>query len=143
MTAHLRDGIAFIPVRFAATVATGIGLLGVVLAIIGLYGVVAYSVAQRHREIGIRMALGATSGRILSGVLREGMLVTAAGLAGGCVLALATTRLLSSLLIEVSARDPLTFAVLAAILAGVTLAACGIPASRAAGIAPARVIRGE
>ncbi len=143
MATHLRDGIAFIPVRLAATIATGIGLAGLVLAVIGLYGVVAYSVAQRRREIGIRMAVGATSRDILLAVLREGMLVTAAGLAIGSLLALATTRVLSGLLIDVSAQDPLTFVVLAVALTAVTATACWIPAWRAARIAPARVIRSE
>jgi len=143
MATHLHDGVAFIPVRFAAEVATGIGLLGLVLAVIGLYGVVAYSVAQRRREIGIRMAIGATSGDILLGVVREGMLVTAVGLALGFVLALATTRILARLLINVNARDPLTFVVLAVVLIAVTVTACWIPAWRAARIAPARVIRSE
>ncbi len=140
MTAHLRDGVAFIPVRIAATVATGIGVLGLLLATIGLYGVIAYSVAQRRREIGIRMAIGATSVDILISVIGEGMLVSTIGLAAGCVLGLATTHLLSGLLVDVSARDPLTFCVLGGILAGVTFVASWVPARRAARTPPAEAI---
>ncbi len=141
MAVHLRYGLAFVPVRLAAAIASGIGLVGLVLAIIGLYGVIAYSVAQRHREIGIRMALGATSGDILRGVLREGMIVTGAGLAVGLALALSTTRVLGSLLIDVGARDPATFVVLAAGLVGVAVVACAVPAWRASTIPPAQVVK--
>jgi cell division protein FtsX len=141
MAAHLRYGLAFVPVRLAAAIASGIGLVGLVLAIVGLYGVIAYSVAQRHREIGIRMALGATSADILRGVLREGMVVTAAGLAAGLALALSTTRVLGSLLIDVGARDPATFVVLAAGLVCVAVVACAVPAWRASTIPPAQVVK--
>ena len=141
MREHLDGGIAFTPIRLAATLATAIGLLGLIQALIGLYGVVAYSVAQRGHEIGIRMAIGATSGAILRGVLREGMILTGAGLAIGLVLSLGVTSVLRSLLIGVSARDPATFAGLALVLALVTLAACWIPAARAASVPPAGAMR--
>jgi putative ABC transport system permease protein len=141
MAAHLRYGLAFTPVRLAAAIASGIGLVGLVLAIIGLYGVIAYSVTQRHREIGIRMALGATSGDILRGVLREGIIVTGAGLAVGVALALSTTRILGSLLIDVGARDPATFVGLGAGLVSVAIIACAVPAWRASTIAPAQVVK--
>jgi putative ABC transport system permease protein len=142
MREHLDGGIAFTPIRLAATLATAIGLLGLIQALIGLYGVVAYSVAQRGHEIGIRMAIGATSGTILRGVLREGMILTGAGLAIGFTLSLGVTGVLRSLLIGVSARDPATFAGLALILATVTLVACWIPAARAASVPPAGAMRG-
>ena len=116
-------------------------LLGLVLAVIGLYGVVAYAVALRTREIGIRMAMGATAQQVLWDVVRRGMLLTAGGLAVGVVLALGATRILRSLLIGVSAQDPVTYITLAAVLAVVTLAACLIPAWRAARIPPAGAIR--
>ena len=130
------------PIRLAATIATAIGLLGLVQALIGLYGVVAYSVAQREREIGIRMAMGATSRDIVGAVLREGMALTGAGLSIGFLASLAATGVLRSLLIGISVRDPVTFGVLAALLATVTLAACGIPAVRGSRVAPAEALRG-
>jgi predicted permease len=141
MREHLDGGIAFTPIRLAATLATAIGLLGLFQALIGLYGVVAYSVAQRGHEIGIRMAIGATSGNILRGVLREGMLLAAAGLMIGFILSLGVMGVLRSLLVGVSARDPVTFGGLALLLATVTLAACWIPAARAAGVPPAGAMR--
>jgi putative ABC transport system permease protein len=142
MTEHLERGIAFTPIRLAATLATAIGLLGLVQALIGLYAVVAYSVAQREREIGIRMAMGATSRDILGGVIREGMVLTGAGLSIGFLASLAATGVLRSLLIGISVRDPMTFGVLAVVLATVTLAACGIPAVRGARLPPADTLRG-
>ncbi len=141
MYAHLHDGLAFLPLRLGATLATVIALLGLLLAVIGLYGVVAYAVALRTREIGIRMAMGATAQQVLWDVVRRGMLLTAAGLAVGVALALAATRILRSLLIGVSPQDPVTYITLAAGLAVVTLAACLVPAWRAARIPPAGAIR--
>ncbi len=141
MYAHLHDGLAFLPLRLGATLATVIALLGLLLAVIGLYGVVAYAVALRTREIGIRMAMGATAQQVLWDVVRRGMLLTAGGFAVGVVLALAATRILRSLLIGVSAQDPVTYITLAAVLAVVTLAACLVPAWRAARIPPAGAIR--
>jgi predicted permease len=141
MTEHLGSGIAFTPVRLAATVASAIGLLGLVQALIGLYAVVAYSVAQRGREIGIRMAMGATAGDILRGVIREGMVLAGAGLTIGVLAAFAVAGVLRSLLIGVSSHDPVTFGALGALLVLVTLVACLIPASRAARTAPASAIR--
>jgi predicted permease len=142
MATHLHDGIAFLPMRFGAILATAIGLLGLVLAVVGLYGVVAYSVAQRRREIGIRMAMGATARDILWSVVREGMIMTGVGLALGGVIALTTTQILTNLLIGVSARDPLTFLAFASALTVATLTACLVPAWRAARIAPAGAMRG-
>src|SRR5581483_427608 len=138
---HLDSGLAFTPIRLAATLATAIGLLGLAQSLIGLYGVVAYSVSQRGREIGIRMAIGATSGAILREVLREGMTLSAIGLAVGFTLSLLVTGVLRSLLIGISARDPVTFGGLAAILTLVTLVACWIPAARASHVAPASAMR--
>jgi ABC-type antimicrobial peptide transport system permease subunit len=143
MAEHLDQGIAFTPIRLAATLATAIGLLGLAQALIGLYAVVAYSVAARGREIGIRMAMGATSRDILRRVIREGMVLAGAGLAVGAAASLAVAGVLRSLLVGVSARDPVTFVGLAALLAGVTLVACWIPASYAARVPPASAIRGS
>jgi ABC-type antimicrobial peptide transport system permease subunit len=141
MYSHLHDGIAFLPVRLGATLATAIAVLGLLQAVIGLYGVVAYAVAQRTREIGIRMAMGATAHQVLWDVVRRGMLLTGCGLVVGIALALSATRLLRSALIGVSAQDPVTFITLGALLSLVTFAACLIPAWRAARVPPAGAIR--
>ncbi len=117
------------------------GALG--LAAVGLYGVIAYSVAQRTQEIGIRMALGALPGDVLKLVIGQGMALVAIGVALGLAATLAVTRVLESLLFEVSARDPLTFALVPLGLAAVALAACYLPARRALRIDPLIALRYE
>src|SRR5205807_3637999 len=102
-----------------------------VLAAVGLYGVISYSVTRRTTEFGIRMAMGAETGDVLGLVLRQGMRLAAAGVIGGALGALALTRIIRGLLFGISSFDPLTFAAMAALLAGVTLLACVIPARRA------------
>jgi predicted permease len=119
------------------------GAMALLLGTVGLYGVIAYSVSQRTREIGIRVALGAQRGDVMSLVLGEGMLVILTGLAIGLVGSLALTRFLSSLLVGVSATDPLTFAGVAILLASVALAACYLPARRAVRIDPLVALRYE
>jgi putative ABC transport system permease protein len=106
------------------------------LAVVGLYSVVAYSASRRQNEIGLRMALGATPGAIRSMVLREGLRPLAIGVAAGVLGAFAIGRLLEAILFSVEARDPLTYLVVTGIILGASLAACAIPARRAARIAP-------
>jgi putative ABC transport system permease protein len=118
----------------------GIALL---LSAVGLYGVISYSVVQRTREIGIRAALGADSGKIVGLILRNGMMLVGIGLALGIVGALALSRLLSSLLFGIGERDPITLAAVAGILACVALAACYIPAKRASKVDPIAALRCE
>jgi predicted permease len=114
-----------------------------VLAAIGLYGLMSYSVDQRTREIGIRMALGANRGRMLRAVLREAMMLAGLGVALGLGLAYALTRVLASLLFGVKASDPYAFAIVAAVLTVVAAAAALIPARRATTIDPAIALRYE
>ncbi|MBI3405519.1 MAG: ABC transporter permease [Acidobacteria bacterium] len=136
-------GIGLLPQRIAGGVAGGFGAVGLLLTAIGIYGVTAFSVSQRTREIGIRMALGAQSGDVMSIVLSQGMKLTLVGVGIGLVLAFAATRLLDSLLFGLSAQDPFTFAGVAILMCAATLAACWIPARRAAAVNPIVALRYE
>lgn len=117
------------------------GMLALVLAAVGLYGVLAYSVAQRSREVGIRMALGATSSDVLKLVIRHGLAMTLAGIAIGLTAALGLTRFIKAMLYGVSPTDGLTMAGVAAMMVAVALAACYLPARRAMSIDPVRAMR--
>jgi predicted permease len=119
------------------------GAMALIIGAVGLYGVIAYSVSQRTREIGIRVALGAERKHVLRLVLNEGMLVILAGLAAGLAASLILTRFLASLLFGVSPTDPLTFAAVALLLAAVALAACYVPARRAMRVDPMLALRYE
>jgi putative ABC transport system permease protein len=113
------------------------------LAAIGLYGVISYSVAQRTRELGIRIALGAQRGDVLRLILRQGMAVVAAGVIFGVAASLGLTRLIASLLYGISANDPLTFLLFSVALVLVAFIACWLPARRAARVDPVIALRAE
>jgi putative ABC transport system permease protein len=118
-------------------------LIALILAAVGIYGVISYSVAQRTQEIGIRIALGARSLDVITLVLRDGMRLVLLGIAIGLAGAFALTRWMSSLLFEISATDPLTFAVIALLVALVALLACIVPARRATKVDPMIALRHE
>ncbi len=142
-TMHGALGFALLPARLAAGVVAIFAILALLLAAVGLYGVIAYSVNQGARDIGIRMALGARSADVLSIIVRKGMTLTAAGLALGLLLGLAGTRVMGSLLYGVSPMDPTVFAIGCLGLAGVALFASILPARRAAKLDPVVVLRNE
>jgi predicted permease len=129
--------------RFAAQLISLFGALALLLSGIGIYGVMAWSVSQRTREIGIRLALGANTRSILRWILGQGMRLTLVGVAVGLLGAFAMTRLLRGLLFDVAPTDPLTYFCLAALLAVVALLACYIPARRATKVDPIIALRYE
>jgi len=129
--------------RLFARLTTIFGLLALLLAMIGLYGMIAYAVTRKTHEIGIRMALGAKPTNILGMVLRQGITLTLIGVAFGVVATLGATRLISSMIFGVSPYDPLTFVAVAAILSIVALLACYIPARRAMKVDPMVALRYE
>jgi putative ABC transport system permease protein len=131
------------PRRFNTWLLAAFGFGALLLAAIGVYGVISYSVSQRTRELGVRLALGAQPADILRLVLRKGLVLAAIGLVIGIGASLAATRLMSSLLYNVSAADPLTFAAVGTLLVVVALAACWIPARRAMRTDPAVTLRYE
>src|SRR5215471_432180 len=129
--------------RMGAALLTIFGGLALILAVVGVYGVLSYSVQQQTREIGIRMAMGAQSGRVLSLVVQQGMRLAVAGLVAGLVIAFAAMRVLSSLLFGVSSHDPVVFGGVSMILTAVAILACYIPARRAASVNPLVALRYE
>jgi cell division protein FtsX len=141
MTEYVDREIA--PHRFTAVLATIFGGLALVLAATGIYGVFNYQISQRRREMGIRMAMGATVGDLLSLVLREGVAVTAFGVLLGAAATLAATRWLGTLIYGLSAYDPLSYGLALLLLPAAALLGCWRPARLAATANPAETIRQE
>src|SRR4029077_5107732 len=129
--------------RFAMVLMGIFAALALVLAMVGIYGVMSYSVTQATQEIGIRMALGARSGDVLRMVLGYAALLMSAGIVVGMAAALGAGRLLASQRFEVRSYDPVTYALVGAVLAGTALAACLIPAYRAMRVDPVIALRNE
>jgi len=145
ITGTLEDhlGFAIFPAR-ATAIALGVaGIIGLLLALAGIAAVLAQSVAQRTREIGIRMALGADRRDILAGVVGEGARLLGIGLGIGAMIALGATRLLSGVLYGISATDPLTFVSVIGLLAAAALGACVLVAMRATAVDPMVAMRSE
>jgi predicted permease len=134
---------AFAPFRLGAVFANGLGMIGLALALMGLYGVVSYTAVQRTREIGIRIALGAQASNIRAMIVRQGVIIAGAGVAGGVVLSLVAAPIVRRFLFGVSATDPLTFLGVAVLLSLVTLAACYMPLRRAVRVDPLTALREE
>ncbi len=127
--------------RFTMNALGSFAAVALLLASLGVYGVMAFAVSRRTREIGLRMALGASPRRIFAQVLREGIVLVAPGIAVGVGGALALSRFLSSLLYQVSASDPATFVAVCASLLAVAIAACYVPGRRASSLNPLEALR--
>jgi predicted permease len=141
MTRHL--GIALMPARLAGAALGVFGLLGLVLASVGMYGVMAYTVSQRRREIGIRMAIGAAGGDVVGMIMKQGLSLVIVGAAIGIGGALTASRLLRGILYSPSVIDPMTFAGVPLLLTAVAALASWVPARRASGVNPLEALRRE
>jgi len=141
MTRHL--GIALMPARLAGAALGVFGLLGLVLASVGMYGVMAYTVSQRRREIGIRMAIGAAGGDVVGMIMKQGLSLVIIGAAIGIGGALAASRLLRGVLYSPSVLDPMTFVGVPLLLTAVAALASWLPARRASGVNPLEALRRE
>jgi ABC-type antimicrobial peptide transport system permease subunit len=141
LTEHVAGSL--LPQRIGATLLGIFGLLGLTLAAGGIYGTVAYSVAQRSREIGIRVALGAQRRHVFRLIVSQALKLTLFGVGIGLVAAFALSRVMSNLLYGVTATDPITFASVSLLLIGVALAASSVPALKAARIDPLVALRNE
>ncbi len=133
----------FFLLRVGAIQAGAMGLLGLLLAAVGVYGVMSYGAAQRTREIGIRMALGATPKTVLGLILQQGVWMVILGIAAGLAVAAAVTRVLVRFLFSISFADPVIFFAAAVLLSFVALWACYIPARRAMRVEPMVALRHE
>ena len=142
-TLHEQIGLAVLPQRLAATLLSAFGLMAVLLAVIGLYGVMAYAVSRRTREFGIRTALGATRRDVATLVVGEGLVLAGAGLIIGIAVSAAVTRFARALLFDVSPLDPMAFGAVTVLLLGVTAVASYVPARRATRVDPMEALRYE
>ena len=129
--------------RFTMALMSGFAVLALLLAAVGIYGVISYSVSQRTREIGIRLALGAEPGEVRALILRQGMVPALVGIGAGLIAAVVLTRYLRSLLYQVAPLDPLTFLLIPVLLLAVAAASVLLPAARAARVEPVEALRGE
>jgi predicted permease len=143
MTDALNNANGFFLYRFGAQVTSVLGVLGLILAVVGVYSVVSYAVAQRTHEMGIRMALGAERRDILKLVLGQGLGVVGIGIGFGLAMAFAVTQFFKGMLVGVGAADPVTYSIVAALLLAIALFACWIPAFRATRIDPLVALRYE
>jgi predicted permease len=143
MKESLGGALGYFLFRLGASLAAAMGLLGLLLAVVGVYGVVSYAATQRTQELGVRMALGASPRQVLALLLKQGAKLVAAGLLFGLAGAWALTRAMSSMLVGVSPSDPLTYLSVAALLSFITLLACWIPARRAMRVDPMVALRYE
>lgn len=143
MTEALQSANGFFLFRFGAQITAIMALLGLILAVVGIYSVVSYAAVQRTKEIGIRIAMGASPREILKMVLRQGLGVVGIGLGVGLIVAFAGTRVMATFFVGIRPTDPLTFAAVALLLTGIALFACWIPAYRATRIDPLVALRYE
>jgi hypothetical protein len=143
MRQSLAGGGGFLLFRIGALQASAMGILGLLLSVVGIYGVVSYGASQRTREMGIRLALGAAPAAVGRMVLGQGLLLTAAGIGAGFALTLAVTQVIGRFFVLVSARDPLTLAAVIALLSVAACLACYLPARRAMRVDPIVALRHE
>jgi ABC-type antimicrobial peptide transport system permease subunit len=141
MNEALADSVA--PRRFTSLLLGGFAIVALILAGLGIYSVIAYSVSQRRAEMGIRMALGASRGQVTGQVLGEGIRTAVLGAATGIAIALATSRFLQSMVVGISPMDPLTLLSVASALLTVAVLASYLPARRASSVDPVRAMRAD
>jgi ABC-type antimicrobial peptide transport system permease subunit len=139
----VQGGMSFLLFRVGVVQAGAMGILGLLLAVVGLYGVVSYGASQRIREIGIRLALGAAPSDVRGLVLRQGGVLIGAGIAAGLLISAGVTRVISRFFILVGATDVPTFATVTALLCAIALVACYLPARRAMRVDPVTALRHE
>jgi putative ABC transport system permease protein len=143
MTQVIEGGMGFVLFRVGTLQAGAMGILGLLLTIVGVYGVVSYGASQRTREIGIRMALGAEPGTVRRLILQQGATLVVAGIALGIAVAALVARALARVFYLVGSTDVTTFAVVTSLLAAIALVACYLPARRAMRIQPMIALRHE